>query len=360
MRWFQRAQTPVSDTASSPPVPAPEDSDDLVLRQGLTVVLGGPGVGKTTLLRRSLQMAHAAGRPVLAIDPLGDLQPWFQEIGGQILTIEPAASRINPFDAEDRPLDEQMESVLPLFSILLDTEIEEVGEDLLRSAMLGAYSISHAPLLRTVIEQLAIIEPPAPSAERRRDQLVEQLGQAGLTGAAAPYFAGPTNLLISGEPLLIRFDPRSTRSLPALSAYLALRIASYTIRPDDGTLLVIDDLDRLLYGAPHALDEMLVDLVRPRAGHWPQLLTAGYQVEPRLRQNVAYAPRLYSLAGRWLILPDEADRLRGNLAAIGGLDPEPELERLRLDDSQAGRALLCVNASGQPRLQRLRLEPESD
>ncbi len=120
--------------------PSPEQLEVLEasLAQHIAIVTGGPGTGKTTLIRAYSALAEAAGRRVLLAAPTGRAARRLAEITGRAAVTVHRLLGLNPSDGSflhgaDNPLD--TDALIVDEASMLDTEITE---HLLRALPLSA------------------------------------------------------------------------------------------------------------------------------------------------------------------------------------------------------------------------------
>jgi hypothetical protein len=269
------------------------------LRAGLTVnpgqfVLGQPGTGKSTLVKRQVTGAVAAGTRVLV---LGDAKPDYallaQHLGGQVIRIGRGLDTINPLDAgplatalrhangaEAAALRHEVRSrrlslLIALCVLVREGRVSNAEEVILGRAV-DLLTDRHLARQPTVSDVLAVIGegPDALRAAARADTPGEYRARTDdlaftlaslLAGTLAGAFDGPTSRPADLDAPMIVMDisRAGTTGDRLLTAAMlctwahghALADAAATLAAQQGarprpTLVILDELWRALGGAP--------------------------------------------------------------------------------------------------------------
>lgn len=127
-RWVETLETVYGIQLA----PAQKEAAFAALESSLVIISGGPGTGKTTLVRILLGLYDRAGLRVLLAAPTGRAARRLQEASGQeactlhrLLEVQPPGmrfqrNRANPVEADVVLVDEASMIDLPLFAALLD------------------------------------------------------------------------------------------------------------------------------------------------------------------------------------------------------------------------------------------------
>ena len=269
------------------------------LRAGLVTnpgefVLGQPGVGKSTLVKRQITGAVAAGVRVLV---LGDTKPDYtmltEYFGGQVIRIGRGLDRINPLDAG--PLgaalarmsgpdaaalrwevrSRRLSLLMALCTLVRGTPLDNAEEVILGRAidLLDERSPATQPTIADVLSVLgqgpdsvraaARTDTPAAFAERAAD-LIFTLDLL-CTGSLAGVFDGPTSRPIDLDAPAVSVDISRvgaagdkllTAAMLCTWSYgfgmvdAAAALADQNIAPRRSYMGVMDELWRALRGAP--------------------------------------------------------------------------------------------------------------
>jgi hypothetical protein len=168
--------------------------------------------------------------------------------------------------------------------------------------------------LDELLSELAALDRLGPGAIGKRDQLLKDLSAAQRHPQLRSWLDLPAEQLSPGVPTLIRLDSHTDAAAQSLAAFSALWLAGEIAlsKMDESpapVLFIINDLDHLLASAPVVLDELLVDLLRPRAGRRLAAELAINQLWLATAREPRYIPRALTLASRWLVLPDRPEVL---------------------------------------------------
>jgi len=269
------------------------------MRAGLTVnpgqfVLGQPGTGKSTLVKRQVTGAVAAGARVLV---LGDTKPDYAllaaHLGGQVIRIGRGLDTVNPLDtgplgaalrhaggSEARVLRQEVRArrlslLMALCALVRDGQVSNAEEVILGRAvdLLAEHSPSTQPTVTSVLNVIgegpdalrSAARADTPAAYRARtDNLAFTLASL-CAGTLAGTFDGPTSRPADMDaPIIVmdisRVGAAGDRLLTAamlctwahghaLVDAAAAVAAQHGTRPRP-TLAVMDELWRALRGAP--------------------------------------------------------------------------------------------------------------
>jgi hypothetical protein len=269
------------------------------LRAGLVTnpgefVLGQPGVGKSTLIKRQITGAVATGTRVLV---LGDTKPDYtmltEHLGGQVIRIGRGIDRINPLDAgplgaalrrmsgpDAQALSWEVRSrrlslLMALCTLVRGTAITNAEEVILGRAidLLVERSPAAQPTITDVLDVLGKGPDTVRAAARTDTPAAFQDGAAGLiftldllcTGSLAGVFDGPTTRPIDLDAPAVSVDISRvgaagdkllTAAMLCTWAYgfgvvdAAAALADQDIAPRRSYMGVMDELWRALRGAP--------------------------------------------------------------------------------------------------------------